>query len=665
MEIRTLGTVALLIIVLFGSFLIRIQSSANIPAGQLTDPDGYFYYWQAQLISENGQLPARDMRRWLPLGRDLGQTLNLYPYVLAYTHKTLSQVFPNITLYHVVFYMPVICFCIGLGALCLFFAHTFDLRAAGIVGIFLATLPACIERSCAGVGDRDSWCLMLGLLAVITYLASLRAEHPASRMRWTLASGFIIFLGGISWEGFGVFLGIILCVEIWRFITSETETDLRYYLIWVCTFVPTLYIASPAYRSGYGFAKHLFAFMLMPPLVFLGIRALRYILITKTPWTEKLKPHSRSVALGLTLTSIALALGYVLIQRNTFASTTVPMSQNELMQTVAELKNPFLEYWMFRYGSIFVLGYCGIVMAVIRFWKTRGVLLAAPLTLFTITTFYRSRLDSLWGTATGNLLFGAAVVTCIIGFIVLAWRRQRTPENEPTYIAFVLWFLFWSALTRDAKRYDFFIGMSAAFFASDLICFLADFYGNQIKKRVPQRLLKTAIIIFMLGIILFWTPVGGHATRTLLAATYFRQAIPGDSAEARAFDWIKSNIPDTAVVAANWSFGSLLNVLSNVKTIIDQDHYIQYWIHLYNRHVYFAESEREALEFLKTHNATHIMLTTEREPSDTFLHGQLSNAFVPVYPTENFAEAEVKVWEIHYAPDIQSNRKYLATMPRK
>ncbi|MYA99810.1 hypothetical protein F4X90_09060 [Candidatus Poribacteria bacterium] len=68
---------------------------------------------------------------------------------------------------------------------------------------------------------------------------------------------------------------------------------------------------------------------------------------------------------------------------------------------------------------------------------------------------------------------------------------------------------------------------------------------------------------------------------------------------------------------------------------------------------------------MKTHNATHVMLTTEREPSDTFLHGQLSNAFVPVYPTENFTEAEVKVWEIHYTPDIQAHPKYLATTPEK
>ena len=665
MEIRILGAIALLIVILFGTFLIRIQSSANIPPGQLTDPDGYFYYWQAQLISESGQLPARDMRRWLPLGRDLGQTLNLYPYVLAYTHKVLSRVFPNITLYHVVFYMPVICFCIGLAALYLFLAYAFDLRTAGIVGLFLATLPASIERSTTGLGDRDSWCLMLGLLAIITYLVSLKAQEPRSRMQWTLASGFTIFLGGISWEGFGVFLSLVLCVEIWRFITSEAEKDLKYYLIWVCTFVPTLYIASPAYRNGYGFAEHLFVFVLVPPLGVFGVRVLRHILITQTPWAEKLKPYSRTLALGLTLASVALALGYVLIQHVTFASTTVPFSQNELMKTVAELKNPFLEYWMFRYGSVFVLGYFGIVMAVIRFWKARGVLFVFPLTLFAITTFYRSRLDSLWGATTVNLLFGAAIVACLIGLVALARRRQSIPENESIYIAVAMWFLFWCALARDAKRYDFFIGMSVAFFASDLICFLADFYGRFVKKRLPQRLLKTAIITIMLGIILFWTPTGGHARRTLLAATHFRRAIPGNSAEAYAFNWMRNNLPDTAVVAANWSFGSLLNVIANVRTIVDQDHFIQHWIHLYNRYVYHAESEPEALEFLKTHDATHIMLTAEREPSDTFLHRSLSDVFVPIYPTENFAEAAVKVWKIHYPPYIQSHPKYLATEPEQ
>ena len=250
--------------ILLLAFWIRIQGVGNIPDGQFTETDGYFYYWQASLISEHGQLPARDMHRWLPLGRDLGQTLNLYGYILAYTHKAVAAVFSNVTLYHVCLYMPVAYFCIGLGVICLFLYHTHGLLFSGIVGVLLATLPGSIERSTAGFGDRDAFCLMIGILAVVTYLVSLQAGTPHKRLFWTLVSGFIVFLGGISWEGFGVFLSVIIVVELWRFLTSEIEEGLGLYVLWVCCFVPTLYLASPAYRSGYGFAEHLAAFVLLP-----------------------------------------------------------------------------------------------------------------------------------------------------------------------------------------------------------------------------------------------------------------------------------------------------------------------------------------------------------------------------------------------------------------
>ena len=130
--------------------------------GQFAGTDAYLYYWQAQLVSEHGKLPARDMHRWLPLGRDLSQTLNLYSYALAYAHKAIAAVFPKISLYHIAFYAPPVCFSIGLGVLCMFLARTFGLLSTGIVGVFLATLPGSIERSSAGFSDRDSWCLLLG-----------------------------------------------------------------------------------------------------------------------------------------------------------------------------------------------------------------------------------------------------------------------------------------------------------------------------------------------------------------------------------------------------------------------------------------------------------------------------------------------------------------------
>lgn len=226
------------------TFWICIQGVQRLPDGQFTETDGYFYYWQASLISEHGPLPARDMHRWLPIGRDLGQTLNLYGYVLAYAHKAIVWVFPNLSLYHVCLYLPVVCFCIGLGALCLYFYHTYGWMFSLSACVILATLPGSIERSTAGFGDRDAFCLMLGLLAVVTYLLSIQAETPRKRLIWTLISGFIVFLGGLSWEGFGVFLSVIIVVELWRFLTSETEEGLGLYAVWVCCFVPTLTLAS-------------------------------------------------------------------------------------------------------------------------------------------------------------------------------------------------------------------------------------------------------------------------------------------------------------------------------------------------------------------------------------------------------------------------------------
>ena len=287
--LRHIGVWLLLFILLCVAFWIRIHGVDTIPEGQFTANDAYLYYWQAQIISENGRLPARDMQRWVPVGRDLGQTLNFYSYTLAYAHKLLSPLFPNLSLYQVTLYAPAVCFCIGLAALCFFLYHTSGLLFASTVGILMATLPGTIERSAAGFCDRDSWCFMIGLLAVLTYLASLRTQHR-KRLFWTLTSGVIVFFGGLSWEGFGVFLGIILFIELWRFLSSETEADLQYYLLWILTFVPTLFIVSPAYRHGEGFATHLFAFMLMPPLVLFSIRCLRHLLITKGALAEQIRP---------------------------------------------------------------------------------------------------------------------------------------------------------------------------------------------------------------------------------------------------------------------------------------------------------------------------------------------------------------------------------------
>lgn len=596
--------------VLLFAFWLRIQGVNQVPAGQFTGSDAYLYYWQAEIVSEHGQLPERDMHRWLPFGRDLGQTLNLYSYSLAYAYKVLALCFPNISLYLIAVYAPTICFLIALSSLCFFLYRTYGLLFSCIVGLLLATFLGTINRSSAGFGDRDSWCLMLGILAITTYLASLQAQSARLRILWTLTSGFIVFLGGLSWEGFGFFVAMILAVELWKFCTTKEELHLKTYVLWGLMFVPMLYLISPAYRSGYGFSTHVAPLMLFPPLVIFTFRGVRALCLNVS---ELLRSYARHLAWFLTLISLAIGVCYIAINLDTFAFTAYPFRENRLMRTITELADPRFSHWGERYGSAFVLGSLGLVIESFRLWKWKGSPLGVFLSLFVGTTFFRWPISEWVGSDICDLLFYAALVLVPIGLGIASLRKEK-PDNEPIVLLIIVWFLLWVALARHGKRYDFFIGVPLAFGTASLFCLLPTHLAQTLKlvKRLPSyfraRWLTICITIVMFVSVLFWEPVGGHVTGAVQNASQIRSPMPGRGEIADTFRWLKTTLHNSAVVAANWDYGSQLNVLGGVKTIIDQDHYIPHWVHLYYRHVFCAQSEQEALSFLKTHGATHLMI---------------------------------------------------------
>ena len=449
-----IGIAALFLSIGLLALWLRLQVVHGIPEEQLLSVDAFLYYAQAETISEHGTLPARDMHRWLPLGRDNTQLLPLWSYFLAYTHKVLEVLLPNLSLYHWTLYAPTICFCIGLAVLCLCLYRTFGLLFASLVGFFMATLPSAIGRSTAGFSDRDAWCWILGVLVVMLHVASLQTQSPRRRWIFTLGSGFMMFLGGYSWEGFGD-----------------------------CLF------------------------------------------------------------------------------------TTI------------------------------------------------------PIILFIATTFFREPLDNVAGEATGNLLFFTALGGTLVCLLLTAWRRQTPVKNEMIDVAMIAWFVIWLALTRDATRYNFFFCLSTAFFTTTFVAFLANtaseklrtskYTSDAFREKFLHTPLKTGIVVGILALILFWDTIDGYAKHIIPAGREHHTVFPTEATEAEAYRWMKTQLSRDAIVAANFDHGTLMNTLGAVKTIIDQDHYLQHWIHLYNRHVFGARSEREALEFLKTHKATHLLLSEE------------------------------------------------------
>ena len=769
-------TITLLVCLLILTVWIRLQGVDRLPDGQFTENDAYLLHRHAQTIAEQGALPARDLHRWLPLGRENGQLLSLYAYAIAYTHK----VFPWWSLYQIQLYLPVLCWTLGLGVLFLFLTRCYGLFFATIVGVLLATLPGSIERSAAGFGDRDAWCWMLGVLAVTCYLWKDGLEPGRRRWLATALSGFIVFLGGLSWEAFGVFVLMIVTIELWKFCTTEPEQHLKEYLVWVLMFVPGLYLISPAYRSGYGFTTHVAALMLFPPLTVYALRGLRCLILKYYP---PMQSHSRKLACGLTLIGIAAGAGYMVLQHGTFAETAFTLFETPLMKNVGELADPHFRFWYRRYGALFLLGSLGLIIASLLLWKQNALPLTCALALFTATTFFRGPLSDGIGAETCNALFLVSLGVTVL-FWGIAGLRTEAPENERVTLAMLAWFLLWVGLARGGKRYDFFIGIPLAYGTAWLLYFSPGYIIHWLKSthRLPPHLKESSvtalIAIAVLIPVLFLNPLGGHLNRAGYAAAEMRTPTPGRGTPlAQTLTWMKQTLPESTVVAANWSYGHLLNTFGGVKTITDPDHFLTHWIHLYYRHVFCAQSEREALEFLKTHGATHLMLTkrgvtkraanyaalgsenndrqfayirllslsnqrlsrTKQSPflyieapditsppqflstylknggrvklpylidfgthrtayktteADTryggvllaysendrfknadylaavgwnslalrlYQRGELSDIFVLVYPTNGDDDAEFKIWEIHYPPDIQADPKYLKT----
>ncbi len=615
--LRPLGVFVLLALIVFTAFWVRSQGIERIPEGQFTETDAYLFYRQAKTVSEYGRLPERDMNRWLPDGRDLSQTLNLYPYTIGYAHKFITLFFPQISIYQVMRIAPVIFFVIGLGVVCIFLYCTYGYSFMFVVGMLLAMLPGAVERSAAGFSDRDSWSFFLGVVAVTTYLWQARTSVVHWRFCFAALSGFFVLLGALSWEGFGVFILVILSVEIWEFLTSEREQHLGVYLVWILMFIPLLFLISPAYRSGYGFSKDLAAFVCIPPLVLLWLRCLRYLLTRSFPFSKRLQPHTRTVAFLITLTTLLLGSIYVFSQHATFTLSSIPFSQGQLMQTVSELKAPDYRFWDFRYGGVLLLSCLGLIVSCLWLWGRTSVALIFPICLFLLTTFFKERLWGLFAVRQNLTLLLISLALVTAAGLYVAWRRKEKAENEQCYVAFITWFFLWVTLTNEAKRYDFFIALSLTFFAAYFVRIALAFITEIVKdttSRVPflPHILKISVPIVLLTVLLFIDLTGKMevlAKRGVHAAKGMRSVVPGRTPMEKVYRWMKTELTENTVVGASWHYGSQLNALGNVKTVIGPDHFIPYRIHLYNKHVFCAESEQEALTFLKTYGVTHLMLT--------------------------------------------------------
>ena len=76
----------------------------------------------------------------------------------------------------------------------------------------------------------------------------------------------------------------------------------------------------------------------------------------------------------------------------------------------------------------------------------------------------------------------------------------------------------------------------------------------------------------------------------------------------KAMAWVRENTSEDAVFAHWWDYGYWLQSIGERSTIVDGGNAIVYWDYLMGRYVLTEPDEKTVLEFLYTHNGTHLLI---------------------------------------------------------
>lgn len=650
---------------LFIAFILRTQNLDSLDEELLLGTDAYRFMRQSQLIIEQGRLPEREMMRWTPIGRDMTTQLSFSSYVIAYLYKFIRTFKHTVSLHSVALYYPVLCYLLALIILFLLAEKLFNANTALLSVAIASVHSSSLLRSMAGFCDRDALCLTLSLCSFYLYVRRLEAKSLRSSLVWSGSSGLIMMVLGLTWEGVGIFVSVIILVNLVKLVAgSYTVLDLWSYVAWFTPVLIGLLIFTRTYRYPSYYGAPFILPALLVPLVVLFI-ALVYIIIRRG-----LKQSKWYITLAILVCMLGMLL---FISASSYTLTSVknnilsPLGLNRLMRSISELQEYSLERWLRTYRFTFFLFSIGALFLLYKISQCLGInpwLAMTSFVIFLISVFYAKIPPHIsmipFSSLSPSFFFGSAVLFIAVVLGLYIYSRKRNPclnrKLDEKYCMLLAWFTIMLICTKGARRYEFFFVPVMAVLASYVLilvckwittpthsqdtvfCILLvaicwEFYifyprisvlvacivvtlvitiiaFRQLMMKAKKRGVRCAgwilVTLFIIGLTSLFPPIGGYAMVGYVQAKKMTPVINKPSLDA--YKWMKEEVHGNAVVAAWWDYGSEINVLAGKATIIGEDTYIPYWIHLMARHVFCGQSEREALEFLKTHKAQYLLI---------------------------------------------------------
>jgi len=550
--------------------------------------------------------------------------------MMALATHLAERVRPCTTLYEVAVYYPVAAW--ACTAIVVFlFGQAMCGAPGGLVAVALfALLPASVARTVAGYADRDALCLLLSALAILMYCQSKASPTGLIAWAWLLGSSVVFVALGFTWEAVGVFSAVVVSAELVRLLAGGFRTsDLLRLAGWQAVCVAGLVGGSRAYRVNANLSSPSALPAIVYPAYVVAVATAAMLARSRTRRARLWGMPSEALAVAALalLTGIGIAVAAVLSSAARDYAALVwdnilsPLGNSRLMRGIGELQQSSTPYLAARFGAVYVAAGVGFAIMPHRTCRAFRLPPRAPvLTSLAYIALAYTRGTSVYESLRGaGLVYGCVSAFCVVTCIHALMRRA--PDTPPSTdgparrraflrLVVLVWFVIALTLTHGARRYSFFLSVPVALLAADALVALFMFTSRWAASNTLGRA-TAPVTAFVVGIgVLFPPPLGAYVQVASVTARDARPLFANDECRA-AFSWMKGNLPANAVVAADWNYGSHLNVLAGVSTVVDEDHYLPYWIHLSGRHFLGAQSDGEALDFLGTRNATHVLLARE------------------------------------------------------
>ena len=678
-------TVICLTLTLLLSILIRTPHLSALGGTPVLDPDSARYLRQAEIILERGQLPSMDTLRQYPIGKSSETQLSVYPYTLAALYKGVSLLFRSVTLEQIGMFSSLFFFSLSLLVFYFLLYRLFGWQTALLAINLCVVVPSTLGRSVVGYVDREAFCLFLALVSYYLYLRAYQSNPLRNRLILGLMSGVVMMLLGLSWQGVGLFISIIVVLNFILFLfPTYRRSDFYLYLAWFSPVILGLLSFKAVYRD---LAQTHTMLAIILPCSFL-LLVLLFAGISKHLKLSELCTFKGQIPLNFAITVMMVAVAVLVLLltseliHRAWAHFLAPFGSGRLAASIEELQKRGAAGWSIwpGYFLIFIVG--GALLLMKKITTTSQLNVWTSLTLFqvllagTILTRFASMEDSFDEPSLMTFLYASFLIVFTIGMVAVylwSFRKQRRAPSEglPDIGDLFLLVLFCILLfiSRGAMRFDFFfapvamalgcyaviqvlsalrvpdrgyvgiiivllifefyaigkhiIGVSfpESYYDSSVIVLLPLIasvgiaviairraFGRLDKMRIPHFSIVIVIVFLLLlmgGIApLPW--LGGYAAVSYAMASEVRPTITPST--SRALEWLKHNTPQSSVVAAWWDYGSFINLFSDRATITDEEQ-LSYWVHLMAREALFAETNLQALRFLKTYGATHLLIT--------------------------------------------------------